>query len=68
MSRGNVRWWSVGKESACNVGDLGSIPGLGRKKSLEKEIAAHSSISAWRIPWAEELGRLQSRGHRVGND
>ena len=59
---------SAGKEFTCNVGDLGFIPGLGRKKSLEKEIAAHSSISAWRIPWAEELGRLQSRGHRVGND
>ena len=40
---------SVGKESACNVGDLGSIPGLGR--SLEKGKATHSSILAWRIPW-----------------
>ena len=40
---------SAGKESACNVGDLGSIPGLGR--SLEKGKATHSSIVAWRIPW-----------------
>ena len=40
---------SAGKESVCNVGDLGLIPGLGR--SREKEIAAHSSILAWRIPW-----------------
>ena len=41
---------SAGKESTCNVGDLGLIPGLGR--SLEKETATHSSILAWRIPWA----------------
>ena len=40
---------SAGKESTCNVGDLGLIPGLGR--SLEKETATHSSILAWRIPW-----------------
>ena len=81
---------SVGKESACNAGDPGSIPGLGRspgeeigyplqyscaslvaqlvknlpamqetwfqslgwKDSLEKGKATHSSILAWRIPWA----------------
>ena len=49
---------SVGKESACNAGDLGSIPGSG--KSLEKEVATHSSILAWIIPWTEEPGRLQS--------
>ena len=41
---------SAGKESACNVGDLGLIPGL--ERSLEKEKATHSSILAWRIPWA----------------
>ena len=39
---------SAGKESTCNVGDLGSISGLGR--SLEKGKATHSSILAWRIP------------------
>ena len=49
---------SVGKESARNAGDLGSIPGSG--KSLEKEVATHSSILAWIIPWTEEPGRLQS--------
>ena len=58
---------SDSKESACNAGDLGSIPGLGR--SLEKEMATHSSILAWRIPWTEEPGRLQSTGsQRVGHD
>ena len=40
----------AGKESACNAGDLGSIPGLG--DPLEKGEATHSSILAWRIPWA----------------
>ena len=44
------------KEAACNVGDLGSIPGLGR--SPGKGIATHSGILAWRIPWTEEPGRL----------
>ena len=39
---------------------------LGREDPLEKEVAAHSSILAWRIPWAEVLGRLQSmRSQRV---
>ena len=37
--------------------------------SLEKAMAAHSSTLAWRIPWTEETGRLQSmRSHRVGLD
>ena len=40
---------SAGKESACNAGDLGLIPGL--EEPLEKGKAAHSSILAWRIPW-----------------
>ena len=51
---------SVGKESACNAGDLGLIPGLGR--SPEKEMATHSSILAWEIPWTEEPGGLQPMG------
>ena len=51
---------SVGKESACNAEDLGSIPGS--EDPLEKEMATHSSIFAWRIPWTEEPSRLQSMG------
>ena len=43
---------SVGKESACNAGDLGTI--LGWEDHLEKEMASHSCIFAWRIPWTEE--------------
>ena len=43
---------SAGKESACNEGDVGSIPGLGRSPGWEeKGKATHSSILAWRIPW-----------------
>ena len=38
------------------------IPSLGWEDSLEKEMAAHSSILAWRIPWIEKPGRLQSMG------
>ena len=37
---------------------------LGREDPLEKEMATHSSILAWRIPWMEELGWLQSTGHK----
>ena len=84
---------STGKESSCNAGGLGSIPGLGSppredissplpyswvfvvtllvknptcsmgdlgSSTLEKGMAAHASILAWRIPWTEEPGGLQS--------
>ena len=46
--------------NAGDTRDVGSIPGLGR--SLEEEMATHSRILAWRIPWTEELGELQSMG------
>ena len=36
------------------------VPSLGLEDPLEKEMATHSSILAWRIPWTEEPGRLQS--------
>ena len=45
------------------------VRSLGREDTLEREMATHSSILAWRIPWTEEPGRLQSFwSHRVGND
>ena len=45
------------------------VRSLGRKDPLEKEMATHSSILAWKIPWTEEPGRLQSMGsQRVGQD
>ena len=109
ISRGTLRSFpdsSVGKESACNAGDPGSIPGsgkspkegigyplqyswaslvaqmvknllamwetwvrsLGWENPLQKGTATHSSILAWRIPWAEETGRLQSMGLHSRSD
>ena len=45
------------------------VPSPGRENPLEKGMATHSSILAWRIPWSEEPGRLQSMGlQRVGHD
>ena len=41
---------------------------LGQEDPLEKEIATHPGILAWEIPWAEEPGRLQSWGFKVGHD
>ena len=51
------------KESTCSAGDtgdMGSIPGL--EDPLKEEMATHSSILAWKIPWTERPGRLQSVG------
>ena len=45
------------------------VQSLGREDLLEKEMATHSSILAWKIPWRRNLVRLQSMGsHRVGHD
>ena len=45
------------------------VQSLGREDLLEKEMATHSSTVAWKIPWMEEPGRLQSMGSlRVGHD
>ena len=58
---------SVGKESACNVGDW--VWSLGWEDPLEKEMATQSSIRAWEIPWTEEPGGLQSLGlQRAGHE
>ena len=58
---------SDGKVSACNMGEPGLIPGS--EDPLEKEMATHSSILAWKISWMEEPGGLLSRGsYRVGHD
>ena len=52
---------SGGKESACSPGDPGLRPrSLGWKDPLEKGMATHSRILAWRIPWTEESSGLQS--------
>ena len=55
-----IRGGSVGKASAYNVGAVVQSPGW--KDLLEKEMATHSSTLAWKIPWMEEPGRLQSMG------
>ena len=45
------------------------VRALGQEDTLEKEMATHSSIIAWRIPWMEELGGVQSTGwQRLGHD
>ena len=59
---------------AQSVKNLPAVEGtqiqfLGWEDPLEKEMATHSSILAWRIPWVEEPGRLQSmESQRVGHD
>ena len=64
---GNFPGSSDGKASVYNVGDLGSVPGLGR--SPGEGNGNHSSILAWKVSWTEEPGRLQSMGlQRVGHD
>ena len=65
-----VKFWAslvaqiAGKECACNVGDLGFILGLGRSPGEGKDYPLW--YSAWRTPWTEEPGRLQSMGHKEG--
>ena len=60
VKHGALACGSDGKESACNIGDLGLI--LHWEDPLENGTAIHSSIFAWRIPWSEELSGLQSTG------
>ena len=64
--------WLRGKESTCNAGDAGEAGDAGdpgQEDPLEEEMATHSSIPAWTIPWAEEPCGPQSMGsQRVGHD
>ena len=60
-------WWLSKEENAASAGDPGSIPGSGRSPGGGH--ATHSSILAWRIPWLEEPGRLQSmKLQRIGHN
>ena len=54
--------WCSGKEFTCQCRRLKILLGLipGQKDPLEEEMATHSSIFAWKIPWTEEPGRPQS--------
>ena len=58
---------SDSKESACNMGGLGSVPGLGGSPGEGNSNPLR--YLAWRIPWTEEPGGLQSMGlQRIGHD
>ena len=62
---------SLVAQNVKNLSALQEIPvrSLGQEDPLEKEMATHSSFLAWRIPWTEEPGRLQSMGsQRVRHD
>ena len=56
-------WWLSGEESACDVGDVGSV--LSWEDPLVEGMATHSSILAWRNPWTEKPGGLQSMGSQI---
>ena len=59
-----VAWWFSGKVSACQCLSMQEtwVQSLGQEDPLEKEMAIHSSILAWEIPWTEESGWLQPMG------
>ena len=62
-----LSWWLSSKESTYNAEDAGLIPGS--EDPLGKQMAIHSSILIWEIPWAEEPGGLPSVGlQRVRHD
>ena len=59
----DLPWWLNGKESTCSAGATGDLVLIPRSaRSLEEGMATHSSILAWRIPWTEKSGGLQSMG------
>ena len=67
MDRG--AWWAAVHGMAKSVTGLIDFPFTFHFHALEMEMASHSSPLAWKIPWAEEPGRLQSMGLlRVGHD
>ena len=59
-------WWLSGKESAWQCRNRGFDPWAG-KILWRKKMVTHSSVLAWDIPWTEEPGELQSRGHKEWN-
>ena len=56
----NIPQWLSSKESTCNAGDESLVPQW--EELLEEEMATHFSILAWKIPWTEKPGGLQSKG------
>ena len=69
-----IKFWApqvalVVKNLFANAGEVRDLGSLGREDPLEEGMATHSNILAWRIPWTEEPGRLQSMGsQRVRQD
>ena len=66
-----IQWASLVAQTVKNLPAMQVtwVPSLGQEDSLEKGMATHSSILAWRIPWTEEPGGLQSVGsQRVRHD
>ena len=62
-------WWAAVHGVAKSRTRLSNFTFTFHFHALEKEMATHSSVLAWRIPWTEKPGRLQSMGsHRVGHD
>ena len=75
----SAKWWLTGKEPTCQCRrhtrhKRQTLPAmwvwsLGWEDPRKEEMANQSSILAWKIPWTEETGRLQSKGlQRVGHD
>ena len=64
-------WWLLVAQTVKRLFTMQEtqVRSLGREDPLEKEMAIHSSTTAWKIPWTEDPGRLQSMGsQRVGHD
>ena len=62
-------WASLGAQMVKNLPATGETQSLSWEDPLEKEMATHSSILAWKIPWTEKPGGLQSTGsQRVRHD
>ena len=60
---------AVVKNPPANARDARELQSLGKEDPLEEQMATHSSILAWKIPWTEEPGGLQPVGsQRVGHD
>ena len=57
-----ISWWFRQKRIYPQCGRPVFNPYLGQEDSLDKGMATHSRILAWRIPWSQEPGRLQSMG------
>ena len=77
QSMGSQSWTRLSDFIAKSVKPVKNLPAiqdtqvrsLGREDPLEKAMAIHCSTIAWKIPWTEEPGRLQSMGlQRVGHD